>query len=213
MTLAVVLKPTDLAALLCSRICHDLISPVGAIQNAMELYDESGAEEDALQLVRWSVASASARLQFARLAFGFAGASGGQIDTRSAEQVAQQYMKEEKAILKWQAPALLLPKNEVKLLLNLLLIANATVSRGGEIVVMILQNENKRSFRFEICGKTLRIPSHFIALYNGNIQEEHIDAHAIQFYYTVLLAEMTDMKINIDETDDSCIILESVKKL
>ncbi|WP_208436020.1 histidine phosphotransferase ChpT [Bartonella phoceensis] len=211
MMLAISLKPMDFAALLCSRICHDLISPVGAIQNAMELYDEGGAEEDALQLVRWSVANASARLQFARLAFGFAGASGGQIDTRSAEQVAQQYMREEKAILKWQASSLLLPKNEVKLLLNLLLIANATVPRGGEILVMILQEEDKRSFRFEICGKNLRIPSHFIALYNGNVQEELIDAHVIQFYYTVLLAEMTEMKINIDKTDN-CIILESVKK-
>lgn len=212
MTLAVSLKPMDLAALLCSRLCHDLISPVGAIQNAMELYDEGGAEEDALQLVRWSVASASARLQFARLAFGFSGASREQIDTRTVEQVAQQYMKEEKAILKWQIPSLLLPKNEVKLLLNLLLIANATVSREGEIVVMMMQEENKRSFRFEICGKNLRIPSHFIALYNGEIQEEHIDAHAIQFYYTVLLAEVTDMKININETE-SCLILESEKSL
>ncbi|MBB5073246.1 histidine phosphotransferase ChpT [Bartonella callosciuri] len=212
MTLAVSLKPMDLAALLCSRICHDLISPVGAIQNAMELYDEGGAEEDALQLLRWSIASASARLQFARLAFGFSGAGGEEIDTRFAEQVAQQYMKEEKATLKWQVPSLLLPKNEVKLLLNLLLIANATASRGGEIVVMILQNENKRFFRFEICGKVLRIPSHFIALYNGNVQEELIDAHVIQFYYTVLLAEMTDMKINIAETD-SCLTLEGVKNL
>lgn len=212
MTLAVSLKPMDLAALLCSRLCHDLISPVGAIQNAMELYDEGGAEEDALQLVRWSVASASARLQFARLAFGFSGASREQIDTRTVEQVAQQYMKEEKAILKWRIPSLLLPKNEVKLLLNLLLIANTTVSREGEIVVMMMQEENKRSFRFEICGKNLRIPSHFIALYNGEIQEEHIDAHVIQFYYTVLLAEVTDMKININETE-SCLILESEKSL
>ncbi|MET3560428.1 histidine phosphotransferase ChpT [Bartonella japonica] len=210
MMLSVSLKSTDLAALLCSRICHDLISPVGAIQNAMELYDEGGADDEVLQLVRWSVASASARLQFARLAFGFSGAGGGQIDTSSAEQVAQQYMKEEKAILKWESSSLLLPKNEVKLLLNLLLVANATVSRGGEIIVMILQEENKRFFRFEICGKTLRIPPHFIALYNGEFSEELIDAHTIQFYYTILLSEMTDMKINIDETDDR-IILESVK--
>ncbi|WP_375623448.1 MULTISPECIES: histidine phosphotransferase ChpT [unclassified Bartonella] len=212
MMLNISLKSTDLAALLCSRICHDLISPVGAIQNAMELYDEGGAEEDALQLVRLSVASASARLQFARLAFGFAGASGGQIDTRAAEQVAQQYMKEEKATLKWQASSLLLAKDEVKLLLNLLLIANATVSRGGEIVVMILQEENKRSFRFEIFGRTFRIPPHFLALLRGEIQEELVDAHVIQFYYTMLLAQMTEMKINIDESDD-CIVLESVKKL
>ncbi|WP_375621390.1 MULTISPECIES: histidine phosphotransferase ChpT [unclassified Bartonella] len=212
MTLDISLKPMDLAALLCSRICHDLISPVGAIQNAMELYDEGGAEEDALQLVRLSVASAAARLQFARLAFGFAGASGGQIDTRAAEQVAQQYMKEEKATLKWQASSLLLEKDEVKLLLNLLLIANATVSRGGEIVVMILQEENKRSFRFEVFGRTLRIPPHFLALFRGEVQEELIDAHVIQFYYTMLLAQMTEMKINIDESD-GCIVLESVKKL
>ncbi|WP_375631196.1 MULTISPECIES: histidine phosphotransferase ChpT [unclassified Bartonella] len=212
MTLDISLKPMDLAALLCSRICHDLISPVGAIQNAMELYDEGGAEEDALQLVRLSVASAAARLQFARLAFGFAGASGGQIDTRAAEQVAQQYMKEEKATLKWQASSLLLEKDEVKLLLNLLLIANATVSRGGEIVVMILQEENKRSFRFEVFGRTLRIPPHFLALFRGKVQEELVDAHVIQFYYTMLLAQMTEMKINIDESD-GCIVLESIKKL
>ncbi|MET3589790.1 histidine phosphotransferase ChpT [Bartonella silvatica] len=212
MTFSVALKSTDLAALLCSRICHDLISPVGAIQNAMELYDEGGSEEDALQLVRLSVASASARLQFARLAFGFAGTSGGQIDTRSAEQVAQQYMKEEKATLTWQAPSLLLPKNEIKLLLNLLLIANATVSRGGDIVITILHNENMRSFRFEIHSTALRIPTYFIALYNGEIQEEITDAHVIQFYYTVLLAKMTDMKIKIEETE-SHVILESVKKL
>ncbi|WP_254492949.1 histidine phosphotransferase ChpT [Bartonella sp. B1099] len=212
MTFAISLKPMDLAALLCSRICHDLISPVGAIQNAMELYDEGDAEEEALQLVRLSVASASARLQFARLAFGFAGASGGQIETRAAEQVAQQYMRQEKATLKWQVPSLLLQKDEVKLLLNLLLIANATVSRGGEIVVMIVQEENKHSFRFEIVGEILRIPPHFLALYHGEAQEELIDAHVIQFYYTMLLAEMTEMKINIDERDH-CIVLESVKKL
>ncbi|QEE09559.1 histidine phosphotransferase [Bartonella kosoyi] len=212
MTFAVSLKPMDLAALLCSRICHDLISPVGAIQNAMELYDDGGAEEEALQLVRLSVVSASARLQFARLAFGFAGASGGKIETRAAEQVAQQYMLQEKATLKWQAPSLLLQKDEVKLLLNLLLIANATVSRGGEIVFMIEQEENKRSFRFEILGEILRIPPHFLALYHGKAQEEHIDAHVIQFYYTMLLAEVTEMKINIDERDH-CIVLESVRKL
>ncbi|WP_142416568.1 histidine phosphotransferase ChpT [Bartonella massiliensis] len=212
MTFAISLKPMDLAALLCSRICHDLISPVGAIQNAMELYDEGGAEEDALQLVRLSIASASARLQFARLAFGFSGASGGQIDTRDAEQVARQYMQQEKATLKWQASSFLLQKDEVKLLLNLLLIANATVSRSGEIVVMIVQEENKRLFRFEIFGKILRIPPHFLALYHGDVQEELIDAHVIQFYYTMLLSQITEMKINIDEKD-GCIVLESVKKL
>lgn len=212
MTLAVSLSPMDLAALLSSRICHDLISPIGAIQNAMELYDEGGADEDALRLVRLSVANASARLQFARLAFGSAGATGGQIDTCFAEQVAQQYMAEEKATLKWQIPSLLLPKDEVKFLLNLLLIANATASRGGEVALMFLEDVDKYSFQFKISGQVLRVPPHFIDLYNGKISEELIDAHIVQFYYTVLLADITSMTINIHKTDDY-IILESTKKL
>ncbi|OPB32100.1 histidine phosphotransferase ChpT [Bartonella sp. AR 15-3] len=211
MTLAVSLKSTDLAALLCSRICHDLISPIGAIQNAMELYDEGNADEDALQLVRLSVANASARLQFARMAFGSIGGIEDKIDTSFAEQVSQQYMKEEKAVLKWQAASFLLPKDEVKLLLNLLLIANATVVQGGEIGVVILQDTDQRLFRFKICGKMLRVPSHFIELYNGTMPKELVDARVAQLYYTVLLAEITAMKISIHETSD-CIILESIKK-
>ncbi|AQX27576.1 MULTISPECIES: histidine phosphotransferase ChpT [unclassified Bartonella] len=212
MTLVVSLKSTDLAALLCSRICHDLISPIGAIQNAMELYDEGGADEDALRLVRLSVANASARLQFARLAFGSAGGVEDKIDTDFAKQVSQQYMKEKKAILKWQASSFFLPKDEVKLLLNLLLITNTIVSHSGEISVIILQDTYKRVFRFEVCGKILRTPSHFIELYSGKISEELIDARVVQLYYTILLAEITAMKISIHETSD-CIILESVKKL
>ncbi|MCZ2204123.1 histidine phosphotransferase ChpT [Bartonella sp. A05] len=211
MTLAVSLNPIDLAALLCSRICHDLISPIGAIQNAMELYDEGGVDEDALQLVRSSVANASARLQFARLAFGYSGTTGGKIDTCFAEKVAQQYMAEEKATLKWHAPSLLLAKDEVKLLLNLLLIANTTASRGGEVALIIFQDIDKSSFQFKISGQGLRVPPRFIELYSGKIPEELIDAHIIQFYYTVLLSEITAMKISIHETDDY-IILESIKR-
>ena len=60
------LSAPDLAALLCSRICHNIISPVGAINNGLELLDEGGADEDAMNLIRTSARNASARLQFAR---------------------------------------------------------------------------------------------------------------------------------------------------
>ncbi|TIV97165.1 MAG: histidine phosphotransferase, partial [Mesorhizobium sp.] len=62
------LSAPDLAALLCSRVCHDIISPVGAINNGLELLDEGGADEDAMKLIRQSAKNASARLQFARIA-------------------------------------------------------------------------------------------------------------------------------------------------
>ena len=84
----VALAPMDLAALLCSRVCHDVISPVGAIVNGLEvLEDEKDPEmrEVAIELIKKSAASASARLQFCRLAFGAAGSMGAAIDTGDAE--------------------------------------------------------------------------------------------------------------------------------
>ena len=129
------LNASDLAALLCSRICHDIISPVGAINNGLELLDEGGADEDAMRLIRTSARNASARLQFARLAFGAAGSAGMQIDTGDAETVANAYFANEKAELDWKGERALLPKAKVKLLLNLLLIANAGIPRGGKLTV------------------------------------------------------------------------------
>ena len=197
MTLAVTLSPADLAALLCSRICHDLISPVGAINNGIELFDEGGAEEDALQLIRMSAVNASARLQFARIAFGAAGSAGSEIDSGDAESVAKNFMQNEKANLDWQAPRLLLPKNEVKLLLNLVLIANASIPRGGDIYVSIREENGKRNFQLKVSGKMLRVPPKFLELYNGQTPSEPIDAHAIQPYYTLLLSQLSNMPIAI----------------
>ncbi len=197
MTLAVTLSPADLAALLCSRICHDLISPVGAINNGIELFDEGGAEEDALQLIRMSAVNASARLQFARIAFGAAGSAGSEIDSGDAESVAKNFMQNEKANLDWQAPRLLLPKNEVKLLLNLVLIANASIPRGGDIYVSIREDNGKRNFQLKVSGKMLRVPPKFLELYNGQTPSEPIDAHAIQPYYTLLLSQLSNMPIAI----------------
>lgn len=197
MPLAITLSAQDLAALLASRICHDLISPIGAINNAMELYDEGGAEEDALELIRMSATNASARLQFARIAYGAAGSAGMEIDTGDAESVAQKYMANEKAQLSWQGTRMLLPKNEVKLLLNLILIANGSIPRGGEIKVNLSRDNDKTIFTIAVSGKMLRIPPRFVELFNGDLPGEPVDGHAVQSYYTLLLAELAHMKIDI----------------
>ena len=82
----------DLAALLCSRVCHDLISPVGAIINGLEVMEEDRDEETktfALDLIKRSAAQASAKLQFCRFAFGAAGSAGAQIELGDADQFVQ----------------------------------------------------------------------------------------------------------------------------
>src|SRR6202051_4063694 len=117
------LASLDLAALLCSRVCHDLISPTGAIVNGLEVLEESKDEETktfALDLIKKSARTASARLQFCRLAFGAAGSAGAQIDTGDAETVARGFIEDDKIKLTWNVPRALLPKNRVKLVLNML---------------------------------------------------------------------------------------------
>ena len=111
----------ELAALLCSRVCHDLISPVGAIVNGLEVLDDNPKPEDrefALDLIRKSAKTASARLQFCRLAFGAAGSAGAQIDLGDAQNMARGHIEDGKITISWNLPRLLLPKNRVKLLLE-----------------------------------------------------------------------------------------------
>ena len=129
------LSASDLASLLCSKVCHDIISPVGAINNGLELLEEGGADEAAMDLIKTSARNASARLQFARIAFGAAGSAGVQIDTGDAQAVATEYMRGEKAEFTWNGDRAYLPKNKVKLLLNLILIANGSIPRGGTLDV------------------------------------------------------------------------------
>jgi histidine phosphotransferase ChpT len=146
---AVTLDSLDLAALLCSRVCHDVISPVGAIVNGLEvLEDENDASmrDFALDLIRKSARQASARLQFARLAFGAAGSAGASIDLGDAEQVARGMFQDDKVTLSWSAPRALLPKNRVKLLLNLLVIATNAVPRGGTIDVKVTGDAEASEF-------------------------------------------------------------------
>jgi histidine phosphotransferase ChpT len=127
----------ELAALISSRICHDVISPVGAISNGLEMLDEEQDEsmrEQTMDLIRKSARQASAKLQFARLAFGAAGSAGAEIDLRDAERVARDFVQGGKHTLSWQGPPVTLPKNKVKLLLNLLALGVVALPRGGTVM-------------------------------------------------------------------------------
>jgi histidine phosphotransferase ChpT len=200
------LSAPDLAALLCSRVCHDIISPVGAINNGLELLDEGGADEDAMNLIRASARNASARLQFARIAFGAAGSAGMLIDTGDAEAVAIAFLKNEKPELIWNGARALLPKNKVKLLLNLILIANGAIPRGGRITVTLEDLESAPKFTLAASGPMVRVPPKFLEMHSGNKPEEAIDAHAVQPYYTLLLAREAAMTIAIRATAEEIVL-------
>src|SRR3954452_5461855 len=144
MSTAVALDALDLAALLCSRVWQDLISPTGAIVNGLEVLEEKESDQEtktfALDLIKKSAKTASARLQFCRLAFGAAGSAGAQIDVGDAHNMAQGFIQDDKTQLNWKLPRQLLPKNRVKLLLNMLIIASQTIPRGGSLTVEPVEN-------------------------------------------------------------------------
>jgi histidine phosphotransferase ChpT len=182
----------DLAALLCSRVCHDLISPVGAIVNGLEVLEEEKDEATktfALDLIKRSATTASAKLQFCRIAFGAAGSAGAQIDLGDAEKIARGFFEDDKTKLAWNLPRALLAKNRVKLLLNMLLIAGQAIPRGGIINIDPLGEGEAMGFKVAADGVNAKIAPTVPPLLTGEGGIEMLDAHRIQPFYTGLLAK------------------------
>jgi histidine phosphotransferase ChpT len=181
------LSAADLAALLCSKVCHDIISPVGAINNGLELLDEGGADEDAMNLIKHQRAHMPRRrLQFARIAFGAAGSAGdadrhGRRSKRSPPPIHARAKRPDLDL--GSAPACaLMPKNKVKLLLNLILTLRMPPSHAAAKLAVKLEEPEYRLAGFHdhrVSGPMLRVPPKFLELHSeGQKPAEPIDAHS-----------------------------------
>ena len=202
---AVVLEGLDLAALLCSRVCHDLISPVGAIVNGLEVLEEEKDESTkqfALDLIKKSSRTASAKLQFCRIAFGAAGSAGAQIDTGDAESISRGFFEDDKTKLTWNLPRVLMAKNRVKLLLNMLLLAGQTIPRGGTLTVDPVGSGDTMSFSIRAAGTNAKISPAVLPLLKGEAAEG-VDAHKIQPFYAGLLAPDCGLNVTMTAETDS----------
>jgi histidine phosphotransferase ChpT len=200
----------DLAALLCSRVCHDLISPVGAIVNGLEVLEDDNDESTktfALDLIKKSARQASARLQFCRLAFGAAGSAGAQIDLGDAEAVARGFLEDDKTKLAWNLARVLLPKNRVKLLLNLLLLAGQTIPRGGTMTVDPIGEGDTMGFKVTASGLNARIPQAVPGLLSGKPAGHPVDAHGIQPLFAGMLARACGLNVALAANGDGGIVL------
>jgi histidine phosphotransferase ChpT len=202
------LEALDLAALLCSHVCHDLISPTGAIVNGLEVLDEAKDEETktfAYELIKKSAATASARLQFCRIAFGAAGSAGAQIDLGDAESVARGFIEDGKTKLVWNLPRTLLAKNRVKLLLNMLVVASHAIPRGGALTVEPVGAGDAMIFRITAVGLNARVPQQVPSLLAGRV-EQPVDAHAIQPFYTGMLARSCGVAVAVAAEGDAIVV-------
>jgi histidine phosphotransferase ChpT len=203
------LEALDLAALLCSRVCHDLISPVGAIVNGLEVLAEDkdqATQEFAMELIKKSSRTASAKLQFCRIAFGAAGSAGAQIDSGDAETISRGFLEDEKTKLSWNLTRAILPKNRIKLLLNMLVIAGQAIPRGGTLTVDGIGTGETTGFSIRAAGTNAKVAPTVAPLVAGDGGPDGVDAHRIQPFYTGLLARSCGVTVNITTDADGVLI-------
>ena len=154
--------------------------------------------EIALDLIKKSAAAASARLQFCRLAYGAAGSVGASIDTGDAEKVTRALIANDRTKLVWNGAGQYAPKNKVKLVLNLCLIAAAIIPRGGTITVSLIGQGEGLEAQVEASGANPRLAHGVAALLAGTPEGGSVDAHSIQPYYAGLVARSCGLAVTVD---------------
>ena len=189
----------DLSALLASRICHDLISPIGSVVNGLELMEEEteeGMRDSALQLVRQSAIRAASGLLFARYAFGAIGSTGTIVSLSDIKKVLCDYMVSVKAELNWQIEEDSLEKDWVKLLLNIAQMAIDCVPRGGEVQIQLQTENGTNEIVIISTGEKALLPENIrkIIIEGG---DGYHDATFAQPIYSWHLARVCGVSINI----------------
>lgn len=185
------LTPSNLAALLSARICHDLISPIGALGTAIEvLDDDSNTEmhEDAMGLVRLSSKQAGAKLRFLRLAFGAGGSAPGIIGVDELKTLIADMYEGGKASINWGESVEGLEKNTARLLLNLTMLAVQAVPRGGNVVIRANQASGATTVHLAATGPKSRLDANVEKTLAGKAPEDGFDGRTIQPFYAGMIA-------------------------
>ncbi|MEP2104091.1 MAG: histidine phosphotransferase family protein [Parasphingorhabdus sp.] len=170
----------DLAALLCSKLCHDLLSPVGAINNGLELLeDETDPEmrDRCLDLLADSARASADKLKYFRLAFGAAGGFGDEVDPAEAKQLVESLVGDQgKITLGWAVQDGTLPKKAIKILLNLALIAREALVRGGQLDVGAEQGDNGIEVVVRAEGPKIALDDGIRAALEGTLPQSELTA-------------------------------------
>jgi histidine phosphotransferase ChpT len=193
----------EFAALLVSRVCHDLVSPVGAVVNGLEvLEDERDASmrADALKLVASSAEQATARLQFARIAFGAAGSAGAELDLTEVGRTVQGLVRGSKIAVDWQAASVNWPKNWAKLLMNATLLAADSLPRGGHVHVETSTDPAAPGFTVRATGQNARIQEEVEKAVRGE-PSQPLDGRSVQAFLTYKLARTLNAGLTLTARD------------
>jgi histidine phosphotransferase ChpT len=200
--------------LLASRVCHDLISPIGAIGNGLELIEEGGDVEmtgEALKLSVNCVRRASAILEFFRMAYGAAG-SGGALTWDGARGLAAGLVEGSRVTLGWTPPptGLTLPAGTAKLALNMVLLAAEMLPRGGEVRVSLEPAPGRLAVTVTATGQDAKIPAEIAtALAAGTEAASSLTAKTVHGYFTARLADAFGGRLDLAPLPPSSVRLSA----
>lgn len=175
--------------LLSSKLCHDLISPVSAINNGVELIEDIGGSvvDEAMKLIGDSAVQASRRLKLFRVAYGRAGSEDG-LATRDARQIVEQYMMGGRVALVWPAPLFTMwdtvPRGFFKVMLNLAVMAEEVLAYGGTLSLSDISDTTRSGCQLLIEGRGAQLTPHIRAALAGDISVEELTPRSIQAYIT-----------------------------
>jgi histidine phosphotransferase ChpT len=182
----------DLASLLSSRICHDLISPVGALSNGIEILAEECDDEmrdQTIALLAHSVNEATGRLQLLRLAFGGSSSLGGVVSVGDGEHAIREYLGATKVALDWRMQLDALPKSAMKLLMNMALVASEAIIRAGTLTVQAVPSESGVQLAATASGERILVSDDIAAILDGSASEDSIDAKSVPAVLAIMLAD------------------------
>ncbi len=208
------LSELELAALLCSRVCHDLISPISALNNGLEVMEEEDDPEmrdHATKLIIMSAQQASNKLQFARMAYGASGGAASGLDLEEAGRILSALFEKSKIRLDWQAPAQVAEKDFVKIILNLVLVAGDTIPRGGVIAVRVTLAPGEKSLTITASGEKAKIGEDISRALLGQIDGRELDARSIQPFFVHLVSQSSGMKVACHREENQITLTASQK--
>ncbi len=211
------MNAAEFASLLCSRLCHDLVSPVGSLYNGVELLaDETDPDMRArcMDLLADSARQTANKLKFFRLAFGAAGGFGDNIDTREAQAALEGlYSAERRIEVSWQVGGQSLPKGAVKMLLNLAMIAGDALLRGGTLQVASEEQGASIEVAVRAEGPRLLLDQELKEVLQGGGDIDSLTPRAASAYLIRLLAEEAGAKIQVMESEGSLVFGATLKNM
>ncbi len=189
-----------LSSLLASRLCHDLVNPVGALQTGLDVFGEDTDPEmqaHAIALIKESTQKTIDILSFARMAFGSSGGWEGDLDMGEAGKLSEAYYNHAKATLIWDLPPQPLPKPLVRTLMNLVLMVERCAPRAGSEVRVFGELP---TFTIAATGPKLKYSEAFADALTGDFAE--LAAKETPAALAALLAEAAGLTIDVDAGEE-----------